>query len=147
MNVAHALVSLAMLTLNPSPIPAHAVPAPQRVAVTIDGVSTGGFVDFRASTSPLNSTEQLPGRPKFQTVTLERGVVKGSQLYQWFHSKAAKTVVIVGQTSSGQKLIYHLKNAVPQHYKGPPLSATSNDVAIEELVLSAESISITYPSP
>ena len=145
MSVAHVVMSLAMLTLNPSPLPVHAAPAP-RFAVTIDGASAGGFAEYRASTSPADAP-LIPGRPKLQTVTLERGVVDGSQLYQWFHSMTAKTVVIVGQTSSGQKLIYHLKNAVPQHYKGPPLSATSNDVAIEELVLSAESISITYPSP
>ena len=146
MSVAHIAVSLALLAVNPSPTLQHVAPPPPRYAVTIEGTALGGFGDLALNDSPianyLANTASQAGRSKVELITLRRGVIDGSQLYAWMHSRAGKTVTIVGSTASGQKVV-----CVPQRFTGPTLSAKSNDVALEELVLSAESISINYPSP
>lgn len=151
MTIVRIFASVALLAINPSPTMQHAVQVPPRYTVTIEGTAFGGFGDLTINQSPtatfLANASGESGRSKVELITLKRGVADGSQLYAWMHSKAGKTVVIVGSTASGQKVIYHLKNCIPERFSGPTLSAKSSDVALEELVLSAESISINYPSP
>jgi len=81
-------------------------------------------------------------------VTLKRGVVKSDDLWQWIEDvrrtgvAAKRTVVIRLRDETGQDVqAWTLNGAFPLKYTGPTLAAKGGgDVAMEELVLSAEGL-------
>ncbi len=84
--------------------------------------------------------------------TLSRGVVSGqSQLWLWLNSALGnqiekKDISISLTNESGTKLFvtWNVMNAFPTSLSAPEFDATSNEVALEELSLSADSLSIEY---
>ena len=109
----------------------------------------GGFQDAGGlhTSSPL----KIHGTHKVNDVTLKRGVVGSSDLWNWLHQTRSggghpSEVVITLRTATGQPVqAWKLGSAKPSKYTVPALRGSSNDVAIEELVLSAESIEIVPP--
>ena len=92
---------------------------------------------------------KLPGILKVTDVTLKRGVVDSSQLWNWLNSVRSgsatvpRTLHLTLRDETRQAVTqWTLHSATPKHWGGPTLSATGDDVAIEELILSAESIEI-----
>jgi hypothetical protein len=61
-----------------------------------------------------------------------------SKFVSWVTARKTGDVVI---SVPGQRP-FHLSNCKPTHYKGPTLSSKGSDTEIEELVLSAEHISL-----
>ena len=96
---------------------------------------------------------KLPGMSKASDVTLKRGVVDSSQLGNWLDSvrsggsaTAPRTVHITLRDETRQPVTqWTLHSVTPKHWDGPTLSAKRGDVAMEELILSAESIEIARP--
>ena len=91
----------------------------------------------------------LKASHKVGDVTLKRGVVNSSNLWNWLNDarkngdQARRTVVIVLRNEAGNPVqSWKLQNVVPKKYTGPKLGGKSGDVAMEELVLSAETITI-----
>ena len=115
-------------------------PSQSTALVSIDGADLGEFRDASGSHDlPLKIT----GTNEYTNVTLKRGVVSGSSLYDWYNSKSVKTGAIKIQQVGKPPVIYHLSNCRPVKYEGPTLShSTGNDIAIEELVLSCEHITL-----
>jgi phage tail-like protein len=119
----------------------------------------GGFFQVSGLTRPL-----LPGglrsgsNPAMSTslrghgdVTLKRGVVDSSELWNWIGSVRTGdgaadryTALITLRDEAGQpEQTWRLSGATPKRWSGPSLSGKGDgDVAIEELVLSAENITI-----
>jgi phage tail-like protein len=87
-------------------------------------------------------------------VTLKRGLVDTSDLWAWISDTrtngvdAQRDVTITMRDEANNPVqVYKLYNVVPKGYTGPTLSGKgSGDLAIEELVLTAEGFEITPPN-
>jgi phage tail-like protein len=127
-----------------------------------DGVA-GGFSDvsglgtemtvaeYRNGNEAENHVRKVPGVHKVGDVTLKRGLIGTDELFRWIKAtrtegfKAKRTVVIhlMDEARSGPVATWRLQNAMPLKYTGPTLTGKGGgDVAMEELVLSAEGLDI-----
>lgn len=88
---------------------------------------------------------------KISNVTLKRGVVDSSSLWNWLTQVRTGSaprhdgVVTLRDETDNPVQSWKLSGAMPVKYTGPPLGGQSHDVAIEELVLSAEMITFVPP--
>jgi phage tail-like protein len=92
---------------------------------------------------------QRPGPTTFNTLSLKRGVTSVHDLWVWFEMVANGERF--GRLLNGQidvysgpaiALTWKLVKVLPIKFKGPELSATSTQVAIEELQLAYEQLSL-----
>jgi phage tail-like protein len=107
--------------------------------------------DYRAGNSPVNHPIKVNGVYKVGDVTFKRGLIGALDLYSWINSirtgdhTVLRTVHIQLQDEAhgGPVMTWTLLNARPMRYVVPSLNAkTGTEVAIEELVLSVEDLSI-----
>jgi phage tail-like protein len=128
-----------------------------------EGTVLGGFsevsglnaevtvAEYRAGNAKTNYVTKVPAIHKAGDVTLKRGVIGANNLYEWLQdirggNVAAKRNVEIKLTDENPSnqtpvVTWKLINAMPIKWTGPTLTAKGgNDVAIEELVLSAETI-------
>ncbi len=126
----------------------------------------GGFSDVSGLVTEIHISEyrdgneaeahvrKIPGSHKVGDVTLKRGVVDSSDLWDWITATrttgvdAQRDVVITMLDESGKPIQqWKLRNVVPMKYTGPTLAGKGGaDVAMEELVLSAEGYEISPAS-
>jgi phage tail-like protein len=124
----------------------------------IGGKALGGFsavsgsqievlpANYRAGNEATNHPEKIRTLQKISDVTLKRGVVDSTELWNWIQAartnaaNAKRNVSITQRNEAGQALItWQLQAVVPVKYTGPSLAGKGGgDVAIEELVLSSE---------
>lgn len=96
---------------------------------------------------------QLSGPTTFPPVILKRGMTELADLWNWF--EATTLAANYGLRYSGRIDVYtpagepawswELTQALPTKFKGPDLSATANQVAIEELHLVHEGLALKPP--
>jgi phage tail-like protein len=131
--------------------------------VNIDGGETfGGFSDvsglgtditiaeYRNGNEKENHVRKIPGIHKVGDVTLKRGVIDSKSLWDWIKQTrttgvAAQKNVVITLLDEAQSAVqsWKLRGVVPMKYTGPTLAAKGGgDVAMEELVLSAETIEL-----
>jgi len=93
---------------------------------------------------------QRPGPTAFGTLTLKRGFTSPVDLWTWFDLVANRERF--GRLLNGNIDIYsgtalaftwNLVNVLPVKFKSPDLSATSTQVAIEELQVAFEQLTLT----
>jgi phage tail-like protein len=104
--------------------------------------------EYRAGNWKLNSSIKVSGLYSVPDVTLKRGVIGALDIYQWSEQVrtgqpgALRTVVIQLQSEDHSSVVmeWKLTNARPIKYTGPAFNGKGTDVAIEELVLSAEHV-------
>jgi phage tail-like protein len=108
--------------------------------------------EYRAGNSADNSSIKVTGLYKVPDITLKRGVIGALDLYQWLDEvrngsqSALRTVVIQLQDENhtAQPVMeWKLSNARPIKYTGPSFNGKGTDVAIEELILAAERITVS----
>jgi phage tail-like protein len=92
---------------------------------------------------------QRPGPTAFGSLTLKRGVTSQQDLWTWFDLVANRERfgrLLNGNIDiySGTQLAFTWKlvNVLPVKFKSPDLSATATQVAIEELQLAYEQLSL-----
>jgi len=116
----------------------------------ISGLKSGReTMDYRDG---MGGLFRMVGQKTLVDFTLSRGVVSAqSQLYDWLLSanrnEVDKKDILISLTDeSGSTLLitWNVFNAFPTELSAPDFDATSNDVAIEELSLSADSMTIEY---
>ena len=99
-----------------------------------------------------NHIRRIHGIHKAGDVTLMRGLVNAKDLWEWISATrttgcAAKRRAVItlcdGTGASVQKWV--LDGVMPMQYTGPTLAAKGDEVAMEELVLSCESVEIEPP--
>ena len=94
------------------------------------------------------SIQKITGMNKSTDVTLKRGVVSAPGFTDWLNgirngkSKVRKMVVTIPKSGLGRAARWNLKGVSITKYDGPSMNAKSNDVAIEELVLTAEGVEL-----
>jgi phage tail-like protein len=104
--------------------------------------------EYRNGNEKNNHVRKVPGMHKTNDVTCKRGVVNSKDLWDWINQ--VRTQGVAGQRSVVITLLdeadspvqkWMLGNVIPLKYTGPNLNGKGGtDVAMEELVLSAESI-------
>jgi len=131
--------------------------------VAIDGSEAlGGFSDvsglgteitiaeYRNGNERENHVRKVPGIHKVGDVTLKRGIVNSKSMWDWITLtrnegvKGQKNVVVTLLDEARNAVqSWKLRGVVPMKYTGPTLAAKGGgDVAMEELVLSAEAVEI-----
>jgi len=109
-------------------------------------------VDCRPGAAQENFARKYPGVYKATDVTLKRGVVSSTDLFDWM--EGVRTRGILGRKDSvvitllnerrTPVVSWTLRSVAPKRYTGPTLGGKGGaDVALLELVLSAETIEIT----
>ena len=87
--------------------------------------------------------QKIPGPPTWSDVTLKRGITTDMAFWEWydlirydhvFDARASVTITMYDLNGSS-KAQWYLSKAWPSKVTGPELSASSNDVGIEELTL------------
>lgn len=113
----------------------------------VSGIGTEiTIAEYRNGNEPENRVRKVPGVHKVSDVTLKRGIVNSSDLWEWIDDVrrngpvAQRDVVITLRDEAGRDVeFWTLRGVVPMKYTGPTLAAKGGgDVAMEELVLSAE---------
>ncbi len=127
-----------------------------------DGEAFGGFSDvsglgteltvaeYRNGNDAENHVRKVAGVHKAGDVTLKRGVIDSSDLWQWIDQArsdgpaAKKAVTITLHDEAHQPVqAWTLRGVIPLKYTGPTLAGKGGgDVAMEELVLSVEGFKI-----
>ena len=120
----------------------------------VSGISTDITVaEYRNGNEKTNHVRKVPGVHKVADVTLKRGIVKSGDLWDWIdqvrtQGPAAKREVVITLRDEAGKDVqsWTLRGVVPLKYTGPTLAGKGGgDVAMEELVLSAEGLDLTAP--
>jgi phage tail-like protein len=126
----------------------------------------GGFSDVSGLETDIHISEyrdgneaephvrKVPGSHKVGDVTLKRGLVDSSDLWAWITDtrtngvNAQRDVVITLRDEAANPVQkFTLRNCVPMKYTGPTLAGKGGgEVAMEELVLSAEGFEIAKAS-
>lgn len=126
--------------------------------VEIDGISVAGFSEVSGIGSEVeiieyreggdHVTRKLPGLRKFSNVTLKRGMTASRDLYNWHRALLQGTlqrrsaVIVLLDDERAEVARWQLRDAFPQKYEGPRLSAKNSEVAIETLVLCCEQVEL-----
>ncbi|WP_066337554.1 phage tail protein [Azohydromonas lata] len=118
----------------------------------VSGIGTEMTVaEYRNGNDRENHVRKVPGVHKVGDVTLKRGVVDSKSLFDWIKDvrlngvKGQKKSVTITLLDEAQAPVqtWVLGNVIPLKYTGPTLAGKGGgDVAMEEIVLSAESLSI-----
>ncbi|MGZ0078078.1 phage tail protein [Methylomonas sp. YC3] len=107
--------------------------------------------EYRNGNEAVNYVRKIPAINKAGDVTLKRGVIGADNIYNWLEQirggdvTAKRDVVIKlkseDPTSASAVVTWKLVRAMPIKWTGPTLTAKGgSDVAMEELVLSVETI-------
>ncbi len=108
--------------------------------------------EYRAGNKKDNAPDKISGGYKVSDVTLKRGVMGDEALYTWLDEMrngsydAPRTVTIELLSEDRQTVasVWKLVGARPMTYTGPTLSGAGTDVAVEELVLACEGLTMEF---
>jgi phage tail-like protein len=95
---------------------------------------------------------RLTGPFNFAQLTLKRGMTANFDLWQWLNAMVAdpsiraNAEVVVLAPDGGERARFLLDRCVPVKLKAPALNAKDGMVAIEELQLAYESLSVKEPA-
>jgi len=107
--------------------------------------------EYRFGNDKENHVRKVAGVHKVSDVTLKRGILNSKALFDWIgearvNGPAAQKSVTVTLLDEAQKPVqsWVLRGVIPMKYTGPTLAGKGGgDVAIEEVVLSAEALELT----
>jgi phage tail-like protein len=95
---------------------------------------------------------RLTGGFKYGQVTMKRGMTSNFELWDWFNLtltnpalRGQAQVVLYASDGETVRARFLLSNCVPVKLKSPALNAKDGAVAIEELQLAYESLTVTKP--
>jgi phage tail-like protein len=124
-----------------------------------EGAIVGGFSDvsglgvdvsyseYRNGNEKFNTVRKVPNTHKIDDVTLKRGLVGSTDLFEWIKTVRdgtadPRSVTITMMDEARNPVVtFTLRNAQPKKYTGPTLAAKGGgEVAMEELHLVHEGI-------
>jgi phage tail-like protein len=90
---------------------------------------------------------RLPGRVEYADVTLRYGLTASTELWQWFQTAVTGNVqrrnvsiILLGSDGFTEAMRWNLVNVWPREWRGAPLDALGQEVAIETLTLVFETL-------
>jgi len=107
------------------------------------------IAEYRTGNAATNYVTKVPGIHKSGDVTLKRGVIGATNVWDWLQqaragsleSKRNIVIKLLSEDRSEAVVTWKLRAALPIKWTGPTLTAKGGgDVAMEELVLSVETI-------
>ena len=107
------------------------------------------IAEYRSGNAATNYVTKVPGIHKSGDVTLKRGVIGATNVWDWLQqaragsleSKRNIVIKLLSEDRSEAVVTWKLRAALPIKWTGPTLTAKGGgDVAMEELVLSVETI-------
>jgi phage tail-like protein len=108
--------------------------------------------EYRAGNKPENSVMKITGMNKSTDITLKRGIIGSLDLYEWLDAirngqntgEVLKNVVIELQSEDHSKTVmtWTLQNARIIKATFGPFNAKGTDVAMEEMVLAYERLTM-----
>ncbi|MDD2740195.1 phage tail protein [Methylomonas lenta] len=107
------------------------------------------IAEYRNGNAKVNYVTKIPGIHKAGDVTLKRGIIGAQNLWEWLDevrqgklsAKRNVSIKLLNEDRSDTVVTWRLKNAMPIKWTGPTLTGKGGgDVAIEELVLSVETV-------
>jgi len=109
--------------------------------------------EYRVGNAKVNHVRKISGIYKATDVTLKRGVIGFLDLFGWITNvregsdvlnSHTVTINLMDETGNNPVVTWTLTGAKPKSYKGATLNAKGGtEVAMEELVLSVESIDVS----
>jgi phage tail-like protein len=117
----------------------------------VSGIGTEMTIaEYRNGNEKENHVRKVAGVHKVSDVTLKRGIVNSKSLWEWIKETrtagpAAQKTVSITLLDEAQAPVqsWVLRGVIPMKYTGPTLAGKGGgDVAMEELVLSAEGLVI-----
>jgi phage tail-like protein len=117
----------------------------------VSGIGTDVTIaEYRNGNEKENHVRKVAGIHKVSDVTLKRGIVNSKSLWDWIAASrtqgpaAQKSVAITLHDEAQQPVqSWLLRGVIPMKYSGPSLAGKGGgDVAMEEIVLSAEGMEI-----
>ena len=115
----------------------------------VSGIGTElTIAEYRDGSDKENHVRKIPGIHKVTDVTLKRGIVDSASMWEWIRASrvegpAAQRSVTITLLDEARQAVQRwvLRGVLPMKYTGPTLAAKGGgDVAMEEVVLSAEAI-------
>jgi phage tail-like protein len=112
-------------------------------------------VDIRTIREGGNNSAQirLAGPTSYGQLTLKRGMTETLDLWDWVRAtqinpatRATAVVVLLAANGQTERLRFVLDRCVPVKLKLPALNAREGGIAIEELQLAYESLTVREPS-
>ncbi|RZL85264.1 MAG: phage tail protein [Rhodococcus sp. (in: high G+C Gram-positive bacteria)] len=108
--------------------------------------------EYRAGNKKDNAPDKVSAGYKVSDVTLKRGVMGDDALYSWldavrtgkYDAPRTVTIELLSEDRQSSASVWKLVGARPMKYTGPTLTGTGTDVAVEELVLACEGISMEF---
>lgn len=90
-------------------------------------------------------------RPQLPSITLSQAVFPGQcKLYEWLYNYSGNTDgkkdISISLTDESGKVLYvtwNVANAFPTGITGPNLDASSNEVAVKQITLNADRLTVT----
>ncbi len=124
--------------------------------VEIEGVTTGAFRNVEGLDSETEIVEyqdgddlilrKRPGRTKYSNVTLKRGYINNTELWEWRKAVIEGKVqrksgsIILCADDGAEIMRYNFFEAWPTKWKGFTLDGKGTDVNVEEIELAVEKI-------
>lgn len=107
-------------------------------------------IEYRGGNNPQFQVNKMPNIKKHSDITLKKGMIKNdTSAFDYFSRVKMNTVVketvIIQLLDEEDKPLFTwtLQNAFPKKVTGMSMNAKTNDVAIEELVLAHEGLSMS----
>jgi len=105
-------------------------------------------IEYRDGSDVSAGVRKLSGRVKYSNLILRRGLIKSSELYEWF--KQTKQGILERKDITVSILnderepfaIWKLKNCWPTKYNSSVLKATGNEVIMEILEIATEDVDL-----
>jgi phage tail-like protein len=120
----------------------------------VSGIQTElTIAEYRNGNDPFNHVRKIQGVHKVGDVTCKRGLIESGTIWEWVNQArvsgpaAKKTVTIRLRDEAGETVqTWTLEQVLPMKWTGPTLAGKGGgDVAMEELVLSAEGLVYGVP--
>ncbi|WP_338699854.1 phage tail protein [Bradyrhizobium sp. 26S5] len=114
--------------------------------------SESNVIEYREGADDTTA-RKLIGLSKFGNIALKRGVGVGRQIFEWRkmvtepsdapdREPRRNISIILLDESRTERLRFNLKNAWPSKWTGPDFKASANEIAIEQLEICHEGVTI-----
>jgi phage tail-like protein len=104
-------------------------------------------IEYRTGAEDI-TVRKIPGLKKFTNITLKRGITGSVNFWNWvveaLNGKVRRTSgsIVMLDENRQEVMRWNFDRGWPTKYTGPTLSAGKNEIAMETLVLSVESLTI-----
>lgn len=106
-------------------------------------------VEYREGSNPESQPLKMPGQIHYSNIVLKRGIVaKDNDFFAWINtiklSKVERRDIVVQLLNENHEpvVVWKIRNAFPVRYSGPVLLANASEVAMEELELAHDGLTV-----